>query len=440
MTIYTTLIDNGKYTAVGYLPGGNSMIRAAFLSIISLIVLLAALSSLQSGYNKYYSTAYALNSSNKQQYVPILRYSNGTEAIAIRDRHLTVEVVAEGLNLPTTMAFLGPNDILVLEKQNGTVQRIVDGKMLPEPMLDVNVATQIERCMCGIAISHAKGPDNSTTTTPPTYVFLYYTEAAERDGGTPIGNRLYRYELVDNKLVNPTRLLNLPATPGPRHNGGAIIIGPDNNLYVPIGDVDGHKTQAQNFKNGPQPDGTGGILRITQGGRVLPDSPLGNTFPLNLYYAYGIRNSFGIAFDPVTGNLWDTENVALSHWEIKILKSITKETKSEKKIAKDIGLDVSTTSQLITRLMLNGFVDKINKQRRMRPSSYIEQFATTPEGLVELEDINRRSSSTFEQVMNLLKERGEEIFFSYSRRNDLPVKIPLHILKITYKFAKFILK
>jgi hypothetical protein len=117
LTIYTTLIDNGKYTAVRYLPGRNSMIRAAFLSIISLVVLLAALSSLQSGYNKYYSTAYALNSSNKQQYVPILRYSNGTEAIAIRDRHLTVEVVAEGLNLPTTMAFLGPNDILVLEKQ-----------------------------------------------------------------------------------------------------------------------------------------------------------------------------------------------------------------------------------------------------------------------------------------------------------------------------------
>ena len=106
-----------------------------------------------------------------------------------------------------------------------------------------------------------------------------------------------------------------------------------------------------------------------------------------------------------------TDNVALSHWEIKILKSITKEAKGERKVAKDIGLDVSTTSQLITRLMLNGFVDKINKQRRMRPSSYIEQFATTPEGLVELEVINRRSSNDFEKVMNLLKERGEEIFF-----------------------------
>jgi len=90
--------------------------------------------------------------------------------------------------------------------------------------------------------------------------------------------------------------------------------------------------------------------------------------------------------------------------------------------------------------MLNGFVDKINKQRRIRPSSYLEQFATTPEGLIELEDINRRSSNTFEQVTNLLQESGEEIYFNYSRRNDLPVKIPLHILKITYRLAKFLLK
>ena len=46
----------------------------------------------------------------------------------------------------------------------------------------------------------------------------------------------------------------------------------------------------------------------------------------------------------------------------------------------------------------------------MRPSSYVKKpFATTTEGLVELEVINRRSSNDFEQVMNLLKERGEEI-------------------------------
>ena len=76
---------------------------------------------------------------------------NGDPQLA--DSHLKVEEVASGLDTPTTMAFLGPNDILVLEKDKGTVQRVVNGKILGEPLLDVNVANSVERCMCGIAIS-----------------------------------------------------------------------------------------------------------------------------------------------------------------------------------------------------------------------------------------------------------------------------------------------
>jgi glucose/arabinose dehydrogenase len=107
----------------------------------------------------------------------------------------------------------------------------------------------------------------------------------------------------------------LPATPGPRHNGGAIVLGPDDNLYIPIGDVDGtyqgeeSETLTQNFPGGVEPDGRSRILRITQDGNpVLNGGIIGDEPPLNLYYAYGIRNSFGIDFDPVTQNLWDTEN------------------------------------------------------------------------------------------------------------------------------------
>ena len=228
----------------------------------------------------------------------------------ILDSHLKVEQVVGGLDTPTTMAFLGPNDILVLEKDKGTVQRIVNGKLQGQPLLDVNVATSVERGMCGIAISKHDSK---------TYVFLYYTEisgndGADRQGEEPMGNRLYRYELVDNKLINPTLLLDLPATPGPRHNGGAIIIGPGNNLYVPIGDVDGSfrgpssQTITQNYQSGKDADGRSGILRITQDGQPVGEGILGNDIPLRLYYAYGVRNSFGLGFDPVSGKLWDTEN------------------------------------------------------------------------------------------------------------------------------------
>jgi glucose/arabinose dehydrogenase len=230
--------------------------------------------------------------------------------LTLTDSNLKVEQVVEGLDTPTTMAFLRPNDILVLGKDTGSVKRILNGKLLYQPLLDVNVANSVERCMCGIAISK----NNSTT-----YVFLYYTEiegndGEDREGREPLANRLYRYQLVNDKLVNPTLLLDLPATPGPRHNGGAIIIGPDNNLYVPVGDIDGSfkeeetETQAQNYNDGVEPDGRSGILRITQDGQPVGEGILGNSIPLKLYYAYGIRNSFGLAFDPVTGKLWATEN------------------------------------------------------------------------------------------------------------------------------------
>ena len=222
--------------------------------------------------------------------------------------NLRIEEVARGLEFPTTMTFVGPDDILVLEKEKGTVRRIINGNLLPEPVLRVNVATSSETCMCGIAITKAI-PGRA-------YVFLYFTGVKFADQGTAsLANRLYRYELVDNRLQNPKLLLDLPPTTGPHHTGGAILVGPDNYLYLPIGDLDNigddeyFDTKAQNVKDSKDADGRSGILRTTLEGMPVPNgSIIGNAYPLNMYYAYGIRNSFGIDFDPVTGKLWDTEN------------------------------------------------------------------------------------------------------------------------------------
>jgi aldose sugar dehydrogenase len=187
--------------------------------------------------------------------------------INIHDPNLKAEVVASGLKSPTTMAFLGPNDILVNEKLNGTVQRIIDGKIQPQPVLDVSVANKNERGMLGIAVAKPTSANNnnstsnnkasSSSTSSPTYVFVSYTETKVEGsdicpkpsycapGHDPLGNRLYRYEFDNNKLVNPKLLLDLPAVPGPGHNAGKIIIGPDNNVYFTIGDV-GYRSETQN--------------------------------------------------------------------------------------------------------------------------------------------------------------------------------------------------
>jgi glucose/arabinose dehydrogenase len=247
----------------------------------------------------------------------------------ILDSNLRAQVIFKGLRYPTSIAFLGPNDILVTEKDAGTVRRVVNGTELQQLLLNVSVATYGHRGMLGVTVAphpsssttahgNPNGNHNNTTSTTNAYVFLYYTQAQTHTGDDitkgkqPLGNRLYRYELSDNnnsKLVNPKLLLDLPASPGAIGNGGKIVIGPDNNVYVTIGNVgiNGHKTRAQNIRNGSEPDGTSGIIRVNQDGRPVTPGILGNKFPLNLYYSYGIWNSFGLAFDPMTGKLWDTQ-------------------------------------------------------------------------------------------------------------------------------------
>ena len=274
---------------------------------------------------------YAQTNENKteerEEEIPGALFAQNQGNPMINDSNLKVQTVFKGLQHPTTMAFLGPNDILVLEKEKGTVDRIINGNLLAKPLLKVNVASEVEEGMLGIAISKNKTESNNNHT----YVFLYFTakignntsSSSDSSNGTSsnklnntdsqngesfVANRLYRYEFVNGELVNPKLLLELPGTPGPRHNGGAIIIGPDNNLYIPIGDVDGHISQAQNTKDGGPPDGSGGILRITQDGKPVGNGIIGDRSPANKYFAYGIRNSFGLDFDPVTGKLWDTEN------------------------------------------------------------------------------------------------------------------------------------
>jgi aldose sugar dehydrogenase len=250
----------------------------------------------------------------------------------LNDSNLKVETVFKGLEYPTAMAFLGPDDILVAEKETGKVQRIVHGELQSKPVIDVAVANNDERGLLGIAVSNVI---NSTgTNNNNKYVFLYFTESGGgvdgddwRNGIPPAGNRVYRYNVVENggngelQLVNGKLILDLPATPGPRYNGGPLAIGPDGNVYLVIGDLDHHRTKTQNFENGPNPDGTSGVIRITQEGKVA-DIPgvISDKVPLNLYYAYGIRQSFGMAFDPVTGNLWDTENGPNYGDEINLVK------------------------------------------------------------------------------------------------------------------------
>ena len=98
----------------------------------------------------------------------------------INDPNLKAEVVFKGLKIPTSMAFLGPNNILVLEKNSGNVLRILDGNLIKKPLLHVNAATQfLEWGLLGIAISKQTNPASDDSGQVHTYVFLYYTKSTQ---------------------------------------------------------------------------------------------------------------------------------------------------------------------------------------------------------------------------------------------------------------------
>ena len=247
------------------------------------------------------------------------------------------------LSSPTSMAFIDSNNLIVLEK-NGHIRLVSDGILQKTPVLTEPVDNASERGLLGIAILKednsffnksiiAAAGKNSPTpidrrAAKATKVFLYLTES--NGGKEQLRNRIYRYDWDNKKhlLLHPKMILDVSALPGPNHNGGKLVIGPDHYLYAVIGNVNAGDSILQNDKHGRGPHDTSVIFRIDpNNGSPGPNNPLssldnnGTTNKvLSKYYAYGIRNSFGLTFDPITGNLWDTENGESSYDEINLVK------------------------------------------------------------------------------------------------------------------------
>ncbi|MDZ4803942.1 MAG: PQQ-dependent sugar dehydrogenase [Candidatus Eisenbacteria bacterium] len=250
------------------------------------------------------------------------------------DKHLAVRTAVDGLVTPISMAFIDTDDMLVLEKNTGKVQRVTGGIL--STVLDLAVNFGSERGLLGIAL-HPDFENNPA-------VFLFWTESTtggDTDAldGTPLlGNRVDRYlwngsNLVFDRNIAHLRALQPPNPPretreGGNHNGGVLRFGPDDKLYLVIGD-NGRRGQLQNLVNGPigpglgddqfggpEPDDahlTGVVLRLNADGTTPVDNPffaagaaMGGPVGANVQkiFAYGIRNTFGLDFDPESGHLW----------------------------------------------------------------------------------------------------------------------------------------
>ena len=308
------------------------------------------------------SSSSSLSAAQRQERQNVLL---GPSLIGSEKNTLKVEnFVAHGLSSPTSMAFVDTSNLLVLQK-GGQVRLVSNGVLQKQPVLTVPVDNASERGLLGIAVlkksnsffekniaaeaspsplllqqqprpqpatpSTTATPTTTTTTTAAaataaiTKVFLYFTES---NGKGTLRNRIYKYDWDSDKhlLLNPKLILDASALPGPNHNGGKLAIGPDHYLYAVIGNVNAGDSILQNDKHGRGPHDTSVIFRIDpNSGSPAPKNPfsINNSTTsriLSKYYAYGIRNSFGITFDPITGRLWDTENGETRYDEINLVK------------------------------------------------------------------------------------------------------------------------
>jgi glucose/arabinose dehydrogenase len=266
--------------------------------------------------------------------------SNNTNTITsvpiVNDSKLEVQVVTQGLDSPTSMAFIGNHGDMLISEKGGKVILFSNESKTKVSLLNFSVNEASERGLLGVAVlnNNISKADTTTTISPsspltPTYVFFYLTEAIEGNKSQILGNRIGRFEWndTDKSLSNGTLILDLPASPGPNHDGGKLIADSKNrHLYAVIGDLN-RDGMLQNVKNGSLPDDTSVILRINPDGSPAQGNPFLNVSRsdssyanLSKYYAYGIRNSFGLAIDPVTGVLWDTENGPFRFDEINIVR------------------------------------------------------------------------------------------------------------------------
>jgi glucose/arabinose dehydrogenase len=135
------------------------------------------------------------------------------------------------------------------------------------------------------------------------WVYVYYT-ARE-----PLQNRIIRLRKRGDGSLQRRRLTSIPAASV--HNGGPIHFGPDGMLYAVTGDALSPSASQDAATN------SGKMLRMTKTGGVPP----GNPFPGSRAFSIGHRNSFGFAFDPRSGRLWQTENGPECNDEVNLVAS-----------------------------------------------------------------------------------------------------------------------
>jgi len=203
--------------------------------------------------------------------------------------------VQTGMAWPIALAFASDGRIFFAERNTGNIRIIEGGALLPTPFYTLtNTATAGERGLLGLAL------DPGFPSTPDVYAYQTYNDAAN----ATIYNRIVRLSANGNVGTFDRVILTMPPLSGAtNHNGGVIAFGPDGKLWAVVGE-NANPSLAQNGMSL-----LGKVLRMNSDGSAASDNPFyGSLSWENRVYTYGHRNMFGIAWQPVTGRAYVTEN------------------------------------------------------------------------------------------------------------------------------------
>lgn len=207
---------------------------------------------------------------------------------------------AQMFTLLSSMDTAPDGRIFLSLKNTGQIKIWKNGTILERPFATINDSyVSWEQGLLGIAVD-PNFDDNH-------FVYLYYTADRGIDG---IVNRIVRFTDYNDVSTNKTVIFdNIPASRG-YHSGGALAFGPDNKLYVTVGDATEH-IYAQSISVP-----IGKILRINSDGSI----PVDNPYPGSPIFTLGHRNLFGIAFDAIDNMSIATENGDAFYDEINLIK------------------------------------------------------------------------------------------------------------------------
>lgn len=219
-----------------------------------------------------------------------------------------VVIVTRELSHPWAVAFLSERHLLVTER-GGQLREIVDGRLLPEPVLGVpDVHAVGVAGLMDIAL-HPRYSDNQ-------FVYLTYTKPGVPGPRVALARgRFSQHRLTDVRDIFLSDVLE---------DGGAaasrVVFGTDGMLYMTVGgafgvDSGGPRAQDPN-------DTVGKIVRLRDDGSVPEDNPfVGQSGHRPELYSLGHRNQLGLTVHPDTGEIWEHENGPLGGDEINLIRA-----------------------------------------------------------------------------------------------------------------------